>query len=256
MNLKENVQKLNIGNCISILALDHGLTSGPLDSIQPSKILPLTQVLENKIGGVVLNFGLAKFCRENNLKIPLILQCFGSPSGMEKAQVASINEAIYLDSTAISVQIRFEGTKLPSSSLLKSISKLTGEAYHYKLPVLFMVTLSEDTDLASAANAIRICQELGADLIKIRIDLSRNHSHQQLQRLALIVSQSPPVLFAGGAVSTNFLPDTKIAAKRLGFSGYCVGRNIYQSKDPLSVILNLNQVWDECPISLEDKVYE
>jgi DhnA family fructose-bisphosphate aldolase class Ia len=90
-------------------------------------------------------------------------------------------------------------------------------------------------DPASAEDvtkAIRVCHEMGADLIKVPCALTAllRPTDEFLREL----QHSPPVLIAGGPKNSDIEIVVR-SAKDIGFSGYCVGRNIFDSTDPQRV---------------------
>lgn len=229
----------------SLVALDHGLTYGVSQGIEPLRVKSLLQVCNGQIGGVVLTFGLAKYIELAEGHVPVILQCFGGPLGSEKVQISSIEQALLMGAAAVSVQLKLSSEGCPPSSCAREIGRFVARAYEHNLPVLFMVSVHDHSNLLSVADAIRISQEMGADLIKVRVVVRETESSDNVETLAAAVRQAPPVLLAGGPLSSDLIADAHVAAQRLLFKGYCIGRNIYQADDPLSVVFGLNEVWGE-----------
>lgn len=212
-----------------ILALDHGLTNGTGDIIPAHNMAEIVESCSQSIGGVVLTYGFAMSCREC-IKSPLILQCFGAPLGFQRVQVGTIEQALRLDAAAVAVQIDF-GQKDHLSSQIGAISSFLSEAHSMGIPVLFMVNGPDPTDLKKIAKSIRMCQELGADLIKIRCVMSQNQDTVDTSDLKLAIKGAPPLLLTGGGVNANIVSEVA-NAKKLGFNGYCIGRNIFKAQKP------------------------
>jgi DhnA family fructose-bisphosphate aldolase class Ia len=249
-SLQQRIQSLKVeGGILALLALDHGLTNGIEHSVQPVKVKSLLQVCREKIGGVVLTFGLAKYLDLDEKFVPVIVQCFGGPLGTEKVQIASIDQVLRLRATAVSVQLRLDAGRPPRPSHTREIEQLVAAAYQHDLPVLFMVNVHDSNNLLSVANAIRISQEMGADLIKIRVGVREEAPSEDVDILANAVKQAPPVLLAGGTLGSNLIAEFAIAAHQLFFSGYCIGRNIFQAQNPLSVVTELKRIWDKSRVT-------
>lgn len=248
-SLQQKIQKLKTGGFFALLALDHGLTYGGAHSVEPARVKSLLQICEGKIGGVVLTFGLAKFVDPDDDLPPLIVQCFGGPLEAKKVQVASVEQALRLKATAVSVQMSLSAERPPQSSQIREIGRFVAVADLHGLPVLFMVTVQDPSNLPSVGRAIRISQELGADLIKIRAVLREVVPLHEVESLATVVNQAPPVLLAGGPTGSDLIAEADVAARRLLFSGYCVGRNIFQAPHPLSVVSGLNGIWDKARVT-------
>lgn len=243
-SVQQRIQNLRTGGFFALLALDHGLTYGGTNSVDPEKISSLLHTCQGKIGGVVLTFGLAKHLKTDDDLPPVIIQCFGGPLEAEKVQIASVEQALRLKAVAVSVQLSLDAQRPPRSSHTREIGRFVAAADQHDLPVLFMVTVQDPSNLNSVGKAIRVSQELGADIIKVRVVLREEAPLIEVERLAYVVNQAPPVLLAGGPTGSDLMAEAQAAACRLAFSGYCVGRNIFQAREPLSVVSDLNRIWD------------
>jgi DhnA family fructose-bisphosphate aldolase class Ia len=183
-----------------------------------------------------MTYGLARALDGWPHRLSLVLQCFGAPKGQSKSQIASVSQAITLDAAAVSVQLSWADTEL--ASRLREICAFTSEAHSASLPVLYMI--GGESNTSALPHAIRVCQELGADLIKINCSLDNFMcDHEDVKS---VLRYGPPVLMAGGAVSQDIFQFAQNAA-RLGFSGYCVGRNIFHANDPSDVVVQLNTIF-------------
>jgi fructose-bisphosphate aldolase/2-amino-3,7-dideoxy-D-threo-hept-6-ulosonate synthase len=223
-----------------ILALDHGLTVGNDAAVSMYALPGVLDGCRKDIGAAVMTYGLARFIRSQN-SLPLIIQCFGAPLGHPKFKVCTLEQALKLDARGVAVQVDFSLSKEELRWQLQSVSILVGQAHGANLPVLFMIRSQEDTDLTELSKSIRFCIELGADLIKARCDvLDRNQKGYAEFRAFL--GASPPVLLAGGAANNDILSEVS-AAREVGFSGYCIGRNIFQASNPSAMSRMLREAW-------------
>ncbi len=236
------VKKLGLGSDFwPILALDHGLTVGHSDSVPISLIPKLLKGCRESIGSAVMTYGLAKFTVPSNVKTPLIIQCFGSPSDYPKFKVCSIEQALELNASGVAVQVNFNLNRKKLSKQLKEVASLTQEAHKAELPVLFMVT-PELNNIEELSHSIRFCVELGADLIKVRCNTLKLDEKEK-NELKLLLKPYPPVLLSGGNINDNILSQVAVA-KAVGFSGYCIGRNIFQNKTPIKMAQLLHDKWN------------
>lgn len=233
-----------------ILALDHGLTVGHNDSVSIAEIPSLLVQCEQYISSVVMTYGLARLVKRND-NLPLIVQCFGAPLGNPKVQVCSIYAALSLKPKGISVQVDFSLSGKSLGFQLASVSTLVGQAHKEKLPVLFMIAPHENKDLDELLRSIRFCIELGADLIKTRFNILSLDKEEQKNFISLL-RETPPVLLAGGASNKDVLKEVS-KANKLGFSGYCIGRSIFQSPNPVAMSHNLYEAWHGKKPELEVK---
>ena len=222
----------------ALLALDHGLTFG--DSVEAAP-LPAGELLEScseHVGGFVMNYGLARTLTSWPHRLSLVLQCFGAPQGYSRSPLASVSQAVLLDAAAVSVQMSWADAEF--AQRLREISAFTAEAHSAGLPVLYMI--NGESDPLALRRAIRVCHELGADLIKISCSLTSLMSDKD--DIMSVLRSGPPVLMAGGVISENILQFAQNAAQ-LGFSGYCVGRNIFHAKRPPDVAAALNDIFSK-----------
>lgn len=223
-----------------MLALDHGLTVGHHDSV-PIPLLPkILCDAKEFFGSVVMTYGLARYSGNLN-NIPLVIQCFGAPLDNPKVQICSVETAVQLNAVACAVQVDFSLVGEALRLQLGSVSRLVHEAHNVNLPVLFMVSPNATRDTSMLARSIRFCIELGADLIKVRSNLD-NVDAEEAQNYRAALHGRTPVLLAGGDLHKDFIREVAIA-KDLGFSGYCVGRNIFKHDHPIRMSMQLRNAW-------------
>jgi fructose-bisphosphate aldolase / 2-amino-3,7-dideoxy-D-threo-hept-6-ulosonate synthase len=153
-----------------------------------------------------------------------------------KVPTCRIDDAHRLGADAVSVQLDLNAAGL--SHAVHALSLMVGEAAFYDVPVLVMVTpRAEGPPWEAAAHALRICTELGADMIKIGLasEIVTEASSSELEILCEAVRNSPPVLLSGGEIRED-LPHRLAVARELGFSGACIGRHVFQDPEPEAVL--------------------
>lgn len=224
-----------------ILALDHGLTDHT-DAVSISMVPRLLKDCRENIGSVVMTYGLARLIQGSINQLPVIIQCFGSPLSHPKVQVCDIEQAQSLNASGIAVQVDFSLDKDTFTSQISSISRIVYQAHKENLPTLFMVSSSGMKSFKDFCQSVRFCQELGADLVKISFNKSSFEEDIDLNMCRAFLKDAPPVLLAGGVVHDGIL-DAVETAKGMGFSGYCIGRNIYQAANPSEISRKLHQAW-------------
>jgi len=220
----------------SILALDHGLTFGCSPEAVSLPIGHLVESCGDLLCGVVLNYGLARALPSWPVSTSLILQCFGGLQGNSRRQTATVQQAVVLDAAAVSVQLDWSDPDI--GTRMREVSAFTGDAHSAGFPVLYMI--NGICRIADLPKVIRVCQELGADLLKVNCSIDRYLADD----LTIIdtLRNGPPVLMAGGSVSSNIFELAQNAAQ-IGFSGYCVGRNIFRADNPTNVANQLNTIF-------------
>lgn len=234
------LKKLKKDNYFLILAMDHALSNGPISGISTvdnvNKWVKFSE--ENHLPAVVLNhryvYNLNVFHKTN-----IVVQTMGltnSSGNINKVPLSNIDDIPLLDATAISVQINFEATQLDRA--IQEISQIVSKANSFHYPVLFMVGNSDWKSAKDFNYAIRVCAELGADLIKIHLPSNQ----EELSKLNTFNPNEPALLLAGGENMANFEERLK-SAKNLGFQGICLGRNIFQSKTPTETLKIIDNIF-------------
>jgi len=218
-----------------LLALDHPLTCGTLAGLEN-----MTKWVEfagqTNLSGVIVNKGelINLSCHTGK---GIILQLMGLPemteeAGLSKVPLGTIDDAVRLAADAVSLQISFESTDL--NNAIKDVSALISDAHHANFPVLLMVN-NGLKPVHDTASKIKISTQLGADLIKVSLPQQIADLGER-RRLTSTIRYGPPVLLAGGSASLPNFEEKLTLAADLGFSGVCVGRNIFQAADPLRMV--------------------
>lgn len=240
---EKRLSKLKRGSYYCILALDHSLTTGPIRGIDTIEDMNKWISFASKEGipAVVLNPGIID--KLNIFEFPsIILQSMGLPNkvngNVSKPQIAKAERAISVDACAISVQINLNVIDLQIA--IQTISDIVYQANNNHFPVLFMVNHADWATAADFNYALRICVELGADLIKVNLP-----SKIDCQKGIRCISPGhPPVLLAGGDLASNF-SERVSTAFNLGFSGICIGRNIFQSENPEEILCSIDTIFGD-----------
>jgi len=237
---QRRLEKLKKDNYFLILAMDHAFSAGPIIGIDSvtnvNKWVSFSE--QNNIPAVVLNhryiYNLNVFNKTN-----IVVQTMGllkNKKNINKVPLTKVSDVMIVDGTAISVQINFNAENLEVA--IQDISTIVSEANLYHYPILFMVG-NDDWKSAEDFNyAIRVCAELGADLIKIHLP-SNPH---ELKKLNTFDSNEPALLLAGGENMNDF-EERLQTAQTLGFQGICLGRNIFQSESPRKTLEKIENIF-------------
>ncbi len=237
---QRRLEKLKKNNYFLILAMDHALSSGPIEGIHSvSSVNKWVKFSEdNNLPAVVLNhryiYNLDVFH-----KASIVVQTMGlarTKKSINKVPLINIEDMPLLDATTISVQINLNSENLDEA--IQNISDIVSQANKLNYPVLFMVG-HRDWESAEEFNyAIRVCNELGADLIKIHLPSDSN----EVKKITPFDPKEPALLLAGGENMENFKERLNIA-KELGFQGICLGRNIFQNETPKETLKIIDDVF-------------
>jgi class I fructose-bisphosphate aldolase len=223
------------------LACDQGLEHGPTDfnlmNVDPGYILEIAK--NGKYNAVIFQKGIAeKYYGPYRHDVPLILKLNGKTQIPKIApfssQVCSVDYAVKLGAAAVGYTI-YDGSPL-EPQIFAEFGKIEEQAHNYGLPVIAwmyprgpFVPNDETTDIL--AYSARVGLELGADIVKIKY----NGDFEGFKWVVKCAGKTK-VFVAGGLKSdpVDFLKRTK-EAMDAGASGLAIGRNIWQSKEPMKI---------------------
>ena len=241
------------GNSL-ILALDHGANEGMIEGLGSIQSI-LESLPASGVQGVILNKGLARhYGHLVPLDVNLIIQLnagtrHGSPA-YNKNIVCSITEALRLGADAVSMHVNI-GNEL-EDRMLVDLGEITDEAHQFGLPVLATVLargsqIVNEHDSSLVAHCIRIGAELGPDIVAVS-------SADNGGTFVKAVAASPiPVLVTGGPLGQNVegaMNNTKQGLES-GCKGCCIGRNIFQTENPIESLEKFAQIAHKRPVISE-----
>ncbi len=214
-----------------MLAVDHGYFLGPTSGLEiPSKtIRPLLKFADS----LMLTRGVLRTSVPADFDIPIVLRVSGGTSILAKdlsneGITASMREAIRLNVCAVALSV-FVGSEHERETLL-ALSELVNQAEECGIAVLAVTAVGREMtrDAKYLSLCCRIAAELGAHFVK-------TYYCEEFER---VVESCPvPIVIAGG----KKLPEKealKLAYDAIthGAIGVDMGRNIFQSADPVAMI--------------------
>ena len=245
----------NKGNAHTVmLAVDHpyfyGPTSGledPRQTIRP--LVPYADAISPAKGSLV-------FSLDPLVPTPVILRVTGGNSMTRREElsdehiITSVEEAVKLNAVGVSVSVYIDTEH--QSQTLRSLGALANEASKYDLIVLGITAVgaklepmvkgegegSAEFDAARYfAHAGRIIQENGADIVKTYFVDGWDEVRNGIQA---------PIVIAGGKkVPEKEALEFTSQAIQAGADGVDMGRNIFQSEDPVAMIQAVRSVVHE-----------
>jgi 3-hydroxy-5-phosphonooxypentane-2,4-dione thiolase len=229
-NRLSKIIKPGDSRCV-MLAVDHGYFLGPTERLEnPRKTIgPLL----NYADSLMLTRGVLRTSVIPESNTPIVLRVSGGSSIIgedlsKETIVTSIEEAIKLNVSCLALSI-FVGSKYEFQTL-KNLSKLVNEGEKYGIPVLAVTAVGKEMarDSRYLGLACRIAAELGAHVVK---------TYHCPEFNEVIEGCPVPVIIAGGKklAETEALQLTFDALKD-GASGVDMGRNIWQSDNPVAMI--------------------
>jgi putative autoinducer-2 (AI-2) aldolase len=228
--LRNRVERIMKGGRTVMLAVDHGYFQGPTTGLEnPRKtITPLLPYADS----LMLTRGVLRTSVDAGQDVPVVLRVSGGTSILKELSdevvTTSIEEAVRLNASAVAVSV-FVGSEHEKETLA-NLAELVNEGERYGIPVLAVTAVGREMarDARYLGLACRIAAELGASIVK-------TYYCADFRR---VVDGCPvPVVIAGG----KKLPERDALqlaydAVAEGASGVDMGRNIFQSTDPVSMI--------------------
>ncbi len=214
-----------------MLAVDHGYFLGPTSGLEiPAKtIRPLLRFADS----LMLTRGVLRTSVPADFDIPVVLRVSGGTSILAKdlsneGITTSIKEAIRLNACAVALSI-FVGSEHEKETLL-ALSELVNQAEDYGIPVLAVTAVGREMerDAKYLSLCCRIAAELGAHFVKT----------YYCEDFEKVVETCPvPIVIAGGKkVFEKEALQLAYNAIIKGAVGVDMGRNIFQSEDPVAMI--------------------
>lgn len=230
--LKNRLAKIirpETGRCV-MLAVDHGYFQGPTHRLEdPRKtISPLIPYADS----LMLTRGVLRNCVDPDASVPVVLRVSGGTSILKELSnesiTTSIRDCIRLNAAGVGMSI-FVGGEYEKQTLV-SLGHLVNEAVEYGIPVLAITAVGRDMvrDVRYLGLACRIAAELGAHLVKT----------YYCDEFEKVVEGCPvPVVIAGGKkTGEREALELSYNAVSRGAAGVDMGRNIWQSDDPVAMI--------------------
>jgi len=250
-NLEKNMKKIMQEDKALFLAYDQGLEHGPIDfndkNVDPTYILDIAK--KGGYNAIIFQKGIAEKYNEEikKSKIPLIVKLNGKTSLVKgdpiSKKLCNVDEALKFGAAAIGYTI-YIGSK-HESTMLKEFQKIQEEAHKKRIPVIAWIyprgISIEKKNLQKKelmAYAARTGLEIGADIVKI-------HYEGDIEDLKWAVKSAGKVkiVVAGGIKEEEKKLIKKVEEiMEAGCAGLAIGRNVWQSKNPLKITNKLKEV--------------
>jgi len=227
------------GRCV-MLAVDHGYFLGPTEKLENPKetIKPLLPYADS----IMLTRGILRTSVSPQINTPIVLRVSGGSSiiGEDLSKeniVTSIEEAIKLNASCLALSI-FIGSKYENQTLT-NLSKLVDEGEKYGIPILAVTAVGKEMarDSRYLGLSCRIAAELGSHVVKT----------YYCKDFTKVVESCPiPIIIAGGKkISEKDALQLTFDAIHDGASGVDMGRNIWQSDQPIAMIKAVKSIVHE-----------
>jgi 3-hydroxy-5-phosphonooxypentane-2,4-dione thiolase len=213
-----------------MLAVDHGYFQGPTTGLENLRktVTPLIPYADS----LMLTRGAVRTSLDPEQATPIVLRVSGGTSILKELSdegvTTSIEEALRLNASAVAVSV-FVGSEHEKETLM-NLANLVSEGERYGMPVLAVTAVGKEMNRDSRylGLACRVAAELGAHMVK-------TYYCEDFRR---VVDGCPvPVVIAGGKKIPE-LDALRLAGSAIsdGAVGVDMGRNIFQSADPVAMI--------------------
>ncbi len=219
-----------------MLAVDHGFFQGPTTGLRDFKktISPLVPYADC----LFITRGMLRTSVDPKTDTAVCLRVSGGPSILGELSnediTTSMEEAIRLNASGVGMSI-FVGASNEDRTI-SNLGRLVNEAEKYGMPVLAVTAVGKEMarDARYLGLACRIAAEMGAHIVKT----------YYCEDFYKVVEACPvPIVMAGGKKipEKDALQMTENAIKE-GASGVDMGRNIFQSDNPVGMIKAIKAV--------------
>ena len=213
-----------------MLAVDHGYFQGPTTGLRDlrkavSPLIPYADCL-------FITRGMVRNCIDPKSDVAICLRVSGGPSILGELSnediTTSMEEAIRLNASGVGMSI-YVGAKNEDRTI-SNLGRLVNEAERYGMPVLAVTAVGKEMgrEARYLALACRMAAAIGAHFVKT----------YYCEDFYKVVEGCPvPIVMAGGKKipERDALQITENAIKE-GASGVDMGRNIFQSDNPVGII--------------------
>ena len=214
-----------------MLAVDHGYFMGPTTGLENlgKTVIPLLPYTDS----LMLTRGALRRYIPADSDIPIVLRISGGTSILNKnllheGIITSIKEAIRLNAAGVAFSI-LVGAEFERDTLL-NFAKVIDEAEEYGIPVVAVTAVGREMgkDAKYLSLASRIAAEFGAHMVKT----------YYCENFEKVVETCPvPVVIAGGKkIPEKEALEMTYNAVQAGAAGVDMGRNIFQSENPVKMI--------------------
>ena len=238
-NRLSNIFNPDTGRTV-MLAIDHGYFQGPTTGLEriDVNILPLLPYSDT----LMLTRGILRSIVPPTYTRGIVMRSSGGPSILKELSneqlAVDIEDVIRLNCAAMAVQVHIGGEF--ETQTVHNLTRLVDIGNRYGIPTLAVTAVGRQMvrDAKYMRLASRICAELGASYVK---------TYYVPEGFETVTASCPvPIVIAGGKKLPE-LDALKMASNAIqqGAAGVDMGRNIFQSDAPVTMIQAVRKVVHE-----------
>ena len=230
--LAARLERISTGGRYLVVPMDHGITLGPVKGLVDLEST-VDAITRGGADAVLTQKGVAPRVHDHKNGKGYIVHLNGStaigPDSNDKRRTGTVEEALRAGADAVSFHINVGSDHEPDQ--LTELGELTERAHRLGIPVLAMSYARgpgvDEHDADSLAHAVRIAEELGADVVKTAYSGDPDTFDRVCEATRL------PVVIAGGSRGTDRETAEMVrGAMDAGAAGVSMGRSIFQHDDP------------------------
>jgi 3-hydroxy-5-phosphonooxypentane-2,4-dione thiolase len=234
--MKNRLNRILKPKCV-MLAVDHGYFMGPTSGLR--KLGETVEPLLPHADALMITRGAIRNWIPADMDKPIILRMSGGPSILKELSnetiTTAIDDAIRINASAITCQVCI-GAEFESQTVA-NLAKLINYGEQYGIPVLAVTAVGKDLarDARYLGLASRICVETGCHMVK-------TYYCDNFSEVIEACGNTPVVIAGGKKIDEKDALQMASNAIRDGAVGVDMGRNIFQSSNPVSMIKAVRSV--------------
>lgn len=224
-----------------MLAVDHGYFQGPTTGLRNlgktvNPLLPYADAL-------MITRGALRTWIPAEMDKPVVLRVSGGQSILKELSneiiTTSIQDAIRINASAITCSVYIGGEYEKQS--IENLSKIINEGQDYGIPVLAVTAVGKELarDAKYLGLACRICVEMGAHMIKTY------YCEPDFDEVVQACGSVPVIIAGGKKIEERAALKMAKDAIDAGAAGVDMGRNIFQSDNPIGMIKAIRAIVHE-----------
>ena len=243
--LSARLDRISTNDRYLVVPMDHGITMGAVEGLVDIEST-IDGVTRGGADAVLTQRGIADRVHDNKNDAGYIVHLNGSttigPDERDKRVTGTAEDAVRAGADAVSFHINVGSEHEPEQ--IEELAELTADAERLGLPVLAMAYARgpgvDSTDPESLGHAVRLAEELGADVVKT------GYSGDGDSFVRVTESTRLPVVIAGGSKGSDRETVEMVRGAMDGdAAGVSMGRSIFQHEDPEGIARAVSAVVHE-----------
>lgn len=251
VNRLARIMNPKTGRCV-MLAVDHGYFQGPTTGLENvaktvNPLLPYSDAL-------MITRGALRTWIAPQMTKPVVLRVSGGQSILKELSneviTTSIEDAIRINASAITCSVYVGGEY--EKETIANLAKIVNEGEACGIPVLAVTAVGKELtrDARYLALASRICVETGAHMVK-------TYYCDDFQKVIEACGKVPVIIAGGKKIKEREALEMTLNAVKDGAAGVDMGRNVFQSDNPVGMIQAVRAiVHEDASVDRAFQIYE